>query len=133
MLLTHMHSSQRLQQGKDQKEAKLKEDKTGELGSIPGLVISPGEGSGKPLQYSCLENPTDRGEPWGCKESDTTEQLSLTHSLLLKNLPEMQKTPVQFLGWEDPLEKGQATHFSILAWKIPWTVQLMGWQRVRHD
>ena len=52
------------QQGKDQKEAKLKEDKTGELGSIPGLVISPGEGSGKPLQYSCLENPTDRGDWW---------------------------------------------------------------------
>ena len=102
-------------------------------GLILGLGRSPGKGSGKPLQYSCLENPTDRGEPWGCKESDTTEQLSLTHSLLLKNLPEMQKTPVQFLGWEDPLEKGQATHFSILAWKILWTVQSMGSQRVGHD
>ena len=34
----------------------------------------------------------------------------------------MQKTPVQFLGWEDPLEKGKATHCSILAWRIPWTV-----------
>ena len=33
----------------------------------------------------------------------------------------MQETPVQFLGWEDPLEKGMATHFSILAWRIPWT------------
>ena len=44
--------------------------------------------------------------PWGCKESDTTEQLSLTHSLLIKNLPETQKTSVQFLGREDPLEKG---------------------------
>ena len=41
---------------------------------------------------------------------------------LVKNLPAMWETPVQFLGWEDPLEKGQATHFSILAWRIPWTV-----------
>ena len=38
---------------------------------------------------------------------------------LVKNLPEMQETPVQFLGWEDPLEKGKATHCSILAWRIP--------------
>ena len=41
---------------------------------------------------------------------------------LIKNLPAMQETPVQFLGWEDPLEKGKATHTSILAWRIPWTV-----------
>ena len=38
---------------------------------------------------------------------------------LVKNLPAMQETPVQSLGWEDPLEKGMATHFSILAWSIP--------------
>ena len=38
----------------------------------------------------------------------------------VKNLPAMQKTGVQSLGWEDPLEKGQATHSSILAWRIPW-------------
>ena len=38
---------------------------------------------------------------------------------LVKNLPEMQETPVQFLGWEDPLEKGKATHCSILAWRMP--------------
>ena len=63
--VTHMHSSQRTQYGKDQKEAKLKEDKTGELGSIPGLGRSPGEGNGNALQYSCLENPMDRGEPSG--------------------------------------------------------------------
>ena len=36
-------------------------------------------------------------------------------------------------GWEDPLEKGKATHSSILAWRIPWTVQSMGSQRVGHD
>ena len=41
---------------------------------------------------------------------------------LEKNLPAMQETWVRFLGWEDPLEKGKATHSSILAWRIPWTV-----------
>ena len=50
------------------------------VGSIPGLGRSPGEGNGNSLQYSCLENPMDRGtwlgySPWGCKDSDTTEQL----------------------------------------------------------
>ena len=47
-------------------------------------------------------------------------------------------TQVLCLGWEDPLEKEMATHFSILAWKIPWTeepgeLQCMGSQKVRHD
>ena len=41
---------------------------------------------------------------------------------LVKNLPAMQETLVRFLGWEDPLEKGKATHSGILAWRIPWTV-----------
>ena len=41
---------------------------------------------------------------------------------LVKNLPAMQKTWAQSLGWADPLEKGKATHPSILAWSIPWTV-----------
>ena len=40
---------------------------------------------------------------------------------LVKNPPAMQETQVQSLGWEDPLEKGMATHSSILAWRIPWT------------
>ena len=40
---------------------------------------------------------------------------------IVKNLPAMQETQVQSLGWEDPLEKGMATHSSILAWRIPWT------------
>ena len=56
----------------------------------------------------------------------------------LKNLPAMQETQVQSLAWEDPLEKGMATHSSILAWRMPWTeepggLQSMGLQRVRHD
>ena len=41
---------------------------------------------------------------------------------LIKNLPKMQDTGVQLLGWDDPLEKEIATHFSILAWRSPWTV-----------
>ena len=40
---------------------------------------------------------------------------------LVKNLPAMQETWVRCLSWEDPLEKGKATHSSILAWRIPWT------------
>ena len=56
----------------------------------------------------------------------------------LKCLPAMRETWVQSLGWEDPLEKGMATHSSILAWRIPWReepggLQSMGSQRVRHD
>ena len=42
-------------------------------GSIPRLGGFPGGGHGNPLQYSCLENPMDRGAWWGCKELDTTE------------------------------------------------------------
>ena len=52
---------------------------------------------------------------------------------MVKYLPAMQETGVQSLGQEDPLEKGMATHFSILAWRIPWTEQSMGSQRVGHD
>ena len=52
---------------------------------------------------------------------------------LVKNVPAVQETPVRLLGQEDPLEKGQATHSSILAWRIPWTILSMGSQRVRHN
>ena len=53
-------------------------------------------------------------------------------------MQEMQEMQVQSLGWEDPLEKEMATHFSILAWKIPWTeepggLESMGSQRIGHD
>ena len=72
---------------------------------------TPGEGIGYPLQYS-----------WASLMAQ-----------LVKNPPAMWETWVRSLGWEDPLEKGKATHSSILAWRIPWTVQSMGSQRVRHD
>ena len=65
-----------------------------------------------------------------------TEQLS-TVAQMVKNLSAVQQTWVQFLGWEEPLEKGRATHSSIPAWKIPWTeepgrLQSIGSQRVGH-
>ena len=53
---------------------------------------------------------------------------------LVRNLPAMRETWVWSLGWEDPLEKGKATHSSILAWRIPRTVYIVqGSQRVGHD
>ena len=67
---------------------------------MPGLGRSPGEGKGYPFQYS-----------WASLMAQ-----------LVKNPPAVQETWVQSLGWEDPLEKGKATHSSILAWRIPWTV-----------
>ena len=72
----------------------------GDPSSIPGLGRSAGEGIGCPLQYS-----------WA----------SLVVQLV-KHLPAMWETWIRTLCWEDPLEKGKATHSSILAWGIPWTV-----------
>ena len=83
---------------------------------IPGLGQSAGEGIGYPLQYS-----------WASLVAQ-----------LVKNPPSMWETWVRSLGGEDPLEKGMANHSSIVAWRIPWTVepgrlQSMGLQRVRQD
>ena len=57
---------------------------------------------------------------------------------MVMNLPAVHENCIQSLGWKDPLEKGVATHSSILAWRVPWTeepggLQSMGSQRVRHD
>ena len=83
--------------GLDDKESTCN---VGDLGSIPRVGRSPGQEIGYPLQYS-----------WASLVAQ-----------LVKNLPAMRETPVQFLGRDDPLEKGKATHCSILAWRIPWTV-----------
>ena len=72
----------------------------GDPGSIPGLGRSAGEGIGYAVQYS-----------WA----------SLVIQLV-KNLPALWETWIQTLGWEVPLENGKATHSSILAQRIPWTV-----------
>ena len=50
---------------------------------------------------------------------------------MIKNLPAMQETWIRSLGQEDRLEKGMATHFSILAWRIPWTEEPGGLQSMR--
>ena len=76
---------------------------------IPGSGKSAGEGIGYPLQYS-----------WASLAAQ-----------LVKNLPAMRETQVRFLGREDPLEKGKATHSSILAWRIPWLHS--PWDRKESD
>ena len=65
----------------------------------------------------------------------TKNQLKRDHTAsrvaqMAKNLPAMRETWVQSLGWEDLLEKGRVTHSSILSWRIPWTAQSVGLQRV---
>jgi len=72
----------------------------GDLGLIPGLGRSAGERIGYPLQYS-----------WASLVAQ-----------LVKNPPAMWETWVRSVSWEGPLEKGKATHSSILAWRIQWTV-----------
>ena len=88
----------------------------GDPSSIPDSGRSPEEGIGYPLQYS-----------WASLVAQTVQ-----------NLPVMQETWVQSLGWEDPLEEGMATHFSTLAWRIPmdsgtWQTQSRRSQRVRNN
>ena len=53
-------------------------------------------------------------------------------SQMVRNLPVILETLVQSLGWEDPLEKGMATHFSILAWRTPWIQEPGGLQSMGH-
>ena len=77
---------------------------------------------------------------WTVQESKMSNiyKISSLVARTVKNLPVMQETWVQSLGWEDPLEKGIATHSSILAWRIsrieePAGPQSMGSQRAGHD
>ena len=72
----------------------------GDTGSVPGSGRSTEEGIDFPLQYS-----------WASLVAQ-----------LVKNLPAMQETWILPLGWDDHLEKGKVTHYSVLAWRIPWTV-----------
>ena len=67
-----------------------------------------------------------------------TTYIAFVVAQTVKNPPAVQETQVRSLGREDPLEKGMATHSSILAWRIPWTeepslLQSTGLQRVGHD
>ena len=66
-------------------------------------------------------------------EKEMATHSSILGASLVKNLPAMRETWVQYLGWGDPLKKGKATHSSILAWRIPWTLLSVGSQRVVHN
>ena len=70
--------------------------------------------------------------PYRKRLASETARTSLV-AQLVQNPPAVQETWVRSLGWEDPLEKGKASHARILAWRIPWTILSMGLQRVRHD
>ena len=117
--------------GSDSKESTCN---VGDLGLILGLGRFPGEGNGCPLQYSCLENSTDRGAWWtivhGLSESDTTERLLLTHSGSVVLIPVFSRPRTCY--WR------RQWHSSTLAWKIPWMeepgrLQSIGLLRVRHN
>ena len=89
-----------------------------------------GEGNGKLLQYSCLENPMNSME----RQNDRIPEEKQNSSFDCYCDPVRQETWVQSLGWEAPLEKVMATHSSILAWREePSRLQSMGSQRVGHD
>ena len=75
---------------------------------VPGSGRTSGERIGYPFQYS-----------WASLLAQ-----------MVKNLPAMRETWVRFLGWEDPLEEGMATHSSILAWRIP--MDRGAWQTTVH-
>ena len=115
----------------------------GDLGLIPGLGRSPGEGNGNPFQYSCLENSMDWGAWWATVHGVAKSQTRLSNFTLLykRGFPggpsgkeptcqcrRLKKCRVWSLGREDPLEEGMATHSSIHAWRIPWTEEPGGLQ-----
>ena len=98
------------------------------------------------MDWMFIFSPNSKGKPWPplwwwrmeplC--GITVRYLVSLVAQMIKNLPAMWETQVQSLGWEDPLEKGMATHPSILAWRIPWTeepggLRSVGLQRARHD
>ena len=70
--------------------------------------------------------------PWRRDMQPTPVFLASLVAQLVKNSSAVWETWIQFLGWEDPLEKGKDTHSSILAWRMPWTKSI-GSQRVRHN
>ena len=78
------------------------------------------------MEYVCVRglflDQGDCGTPYSLHLLTSSMRRASLIALLVKNPPAMQETWVWSLGWEDPLEKGKATHSTILAWRIPWTV-----------
>ena len=92
--------------------------------SLGSLASSVGEGNGTPLQYSCLENPRDRGAWWAAVQGVAKSQTGLSD--------------FTFTLYFHALEKEMATHSSVLAWRIPGMgepggLSSMGSNRVGHD
>ena len=90
--------------GSDGKESACN---AGDLGSVPGLGRSPGEGKGYPLQYSCLVNPMDGGAWWAAVHGVAKSRARLSDFTFTLRF--------------HALEKEMATHSSVLAWRIPGT------------
>ena len=86
------------------------------------LEIPKGSSRGRKLGTGPLLEASwaGRGRSWGLGSCINPDEASLV-AQMVKNVPAMQETQVQSLSWEDTLEKGMATHSSILPWKIPWT------------
>ena len=120
----------------------------GDLGAMPGLGRSLGEGNGNPFQYSCLENPMERGI-WRASVHGITKSWTWLKWPTLSLHFHVPRSGI--LGWYSSfifwflrnlhtvlLEKAMAPHSSTLAWNIPWMeepgrLQSMGSLRVRHD
>ena len=101
------HGQQKFSRWYSDKESAASAEDARDQGSIAESERFPGEGNSSPL-YSLVAQS-------------------------IKCLPAMQETQVRSLDWKDPLEKRMATHFSILAWRIPWTEEPGGLQSVRSQ
>ena len=77
------------------------------MDDLEGIVLSDGEGTGDPLQYSCLENPMDRGAWWAAVHGVAKSRIRLSDFTCTFHF--------------HALEKEMATHSSVLAWRIPGT------------
>ena len=97
-------------------------------------MLSNGEGRqlGGAFEHQLCQ-ATEKEEPGKLFEQQLSEATKKTNRAFLviqmvKNLPAVQETWVQSLGWDDPWKKGMGTHSSILAWRIPWTEEPGGLQ-----
>ena len=107
-----------------------------ELATHSGILDSRISWTGRPGVLQFIESQRV-GHDW-VTELNWTELRASVVAQMVKNLPAMWETKVQLLSWEDILEKGMATHSSVLTWRIPWTEepgrpQFMGSQRVAHN
>ena len=96
-----------------------------------GVSGFPGGASGKEPACQCRRHKRPGLDPWA-RKIPWRKAWQPPMTQMVKNLPAVQETWVQSLGREDPLEKDMATHFSILAWRIPWTEEPGGLKSRSH-